>query len=96
MSLHDLHASAWIRVLIHGGGGAARAATTWARANAVPIQEFRADHIRHPGVAYPFRNKLMLTEGQPDLVVATPGGPFGTADLLRRVRAANVKLWQLR
>lgn len=32
----------------------------------------------------------MLTDGQPDLVVAFPGGR-GTADMVRRARAAGVE-----
>lgn len=39
--------------------------------------------------AGPIRNQRMLDEGKPDLVVAFPGGR-GTADMVRRAKAAGV------
>jgi hypothetical protein len=39
--------------------------------------------------AGPIRNQAMLDEGRPDLVVAFPGH-HGTADMVRRARAAGV------
>ena len=43
--------------------------------------------------AGPIRNQAMLDEGRPDLVVAFPGH-HGTADIVRRARAAGIKVRQ--
>ena len=52
---------------------------------------FAADWGTHGKAAGPIRNQRMLDEGRPDLVVAFPGGR-GTADMVRRARAAGVKV----
>ena len=44
-------------------------------------------------VSGPIRNQAMLDEGRPDLVVAFPGH-HGTADIVRRARAAGIKVRQ--
>jgi hypothetical protein len=41
--------------------------------------------------AGPRRNKQMIEEGNPDLVIAFPGGR-GTADMINRARAAGVRV----
>jgi len=41
--------------------------------------------------AGPIRNQQMLDEGKPNLVVAFPGGR-GTADIVRRARAAGIEV----
>ena len=50
-------------------------------------------HAREPSPrgAGPERNARMLAEGRPDLVVAFPGGT-GTADMVRRAKAAGVRV----
>ena len=84
-------------VLIAGG---ARGADTLARkavvalGMAVAVQEFPADWDQHGKAAGPIRNQPMLDEGQPDLVVAFLSKPLaesrGTADMVRRAKAAGV------
>ncbi len=64
-------------------------AREWAEARRVPVQTFRPDWKRFRRAAGPIRNKQMITEGKPDLVVAFPGGR-GTANMVELARAAGV------
>ena len=78
--------------IIHGAArGADTLAAGWARSRGIPIAAYPADWKRHPRAAGPIRNQQMLAEGRPDLVVAFAGGA-GTADMVRRSRAANVRV----
>ena len=82
-------------VIIHGGAqGADRLAERWAFAHGVDSERFSADWEKHGKAAGPIRNQRMIDEGQPDLVVAFPGGK-GTADMIRRARAAGVDVVEL-
>jgi hypothetical protein len=92
-----------ISEMFHGGAkGADLLAATWAVArNAlrrdVPriiIHEFPADWDAHGKAAGPLRNQRMIDEGKPDLVVAFPGGS-GTADCVRRARAAGIPVQEV-
>lgn len=93
-------------VIEGGARGADRIAGYWARKNRIDNRKYYADwdNITHPqavvrvhrttGKKYDAaaggrRNQLMLDEGKPDLVVAFPGG-LGTADMVKRARAAGV------
>jgi len=76
-------------VLIHGGAsGADRLAGKWADVHGVPTIVFPANW-RQGKKAGPLRNRFMLSEGKPDLVLAFPGGR-GTADMVSVARAAGV------
>ena len=75
--------------------GGAQGVDRWAR-------EWRADRL-HPGKTYPaawdrdgkaagpIRNRRMIEEGRPALVVAFPGGK-GTANMVEQARAALIPL----
>lgn len=52
---------------------------------------YRAEWDKHGRAAGPIRNQRMLDEGKPDLVIAFPGGR-GTADMVRRAKAAGVEV----
>jgi len=81
--------------IIHGGAtGADALADDWAVVNWVPVDEFKADWARDGKAAGPLRNQRMLVDGRPDLVVAFPGGR-GTADMVRRARAAGVEVIEI-
>lgn len=81
-------------VLIVGdANGADMMARKWAKLSrrVVAIHHYAADWRNHGPAAGPMRNQRMLDEGKPDLVVAFSGGR-GTADMVRRARAAGVKV----
>jgi hypothetical protein len=66
-------------------------AIDWAVCNWCKWHEFPADWAKHGKAAGPIRNKQMLVEGKPDLVVAFPGGR-GTANMVKQAREANVEV----
>lgn len=79
-------------VVIQGGAaGADCIAREWCGSRGVPYDNFPADWKAHGKAAGPMRNQRMIDKGRPDLVVAFPGGR-GTADMVRRARAAGIKV----
>jgi hypothetical protein len=93
-TMDDLHAKTPIAEVIVGGAvGADTLAEHWAKDRRIPYRIFMADWATHGRAAGPIRNKAMLDEGKPDLVVAFPGGR-GTANMLSQARAASVRIWQ--
>lgn len=81
-----------ITTLIHGGApGADALAATWAIEHDITCSTYVADWFKHGRAAGPIRNEAMLIEGRPDCVVAFPGGR-GTADMVRRAKAAGVRV----
>lgn len=90
--LEDLHKNTPITLLIHGSAtGADQLASRWAAVYGVPRKPFPANWLKHGKAAGPIRNRQMLEEGKPDLVMAFPGGR-GTADMVRQATAAGVKV----
>lgn len=80
-----------IGVVIHGGApGADWLADCWGVDRGKGRERYTADWTRGPRGG-PERNARMIREGRPDLVVAFPGGR-GTADMVRRARAAGVEV----
>ncbi len=76
--------------IIHGNArGADTMADDWAVVHWCSTAVFPAFWRRDGKAAGPIRNQRMLVEGQPDVVVAMPGGA-GTADMIRRARKAGV------
>ena len=93
--LDDLHAHLGIVCVIEGSAtGADARAASWALKQGVPTETFPADWKTHGRAAGPIRNQRMLDEGRPDMVVAFPGGR-GTADMVRRAKAAGVPVVQV-
>lgn len=83
-------------LIIQGGAfGADACASEWAYKRDVPERQFLADWKKHGRAAGPIRNQQMLDEGQPDLVIAFPGGT-GTADMVRRAKFAGVRVIEVR
>ena len=81
-----------ITLLIEGGArGADYMARRFAEWQGIPVKTFPADWERHGKAAGPIRNKQMLDEGKPDLVVAFPGGR-GTANMIEQATAAGVRV----
>jgi len=78
--------------IISGGAtGADTLAVKWAQAHNVPFKVFPADWKSDGRAAGPIRNKRMLEEGSPDIVIAFPGGK-GTQNMIRQARNARVKV----
>ena len=71
--------------------GADMLARGWAKLNGIAVLDYPANWKVYGRGAGPIRNQDMLTFGQPDLVVAFPGGR-GTADMVRRAVRAGVPI----
>ena len=85
----DLH-------LVHGAAkGLDTLASEWAARNNVPQTPFPADWDQYGKAAGHIRNGQMLTEGNPTLVIAFPGGK-GTANMVEQARRAGVRVLDLR
>lgn len=80
--------------ILGGAPGADTLAEEWADVFGVRKRIYPADWETHGRAAGPIRNQRMLDEGRPDLVIAFPGGR-GTADMVRRARAAGVEVMQI-
>lgn len=81
-----------IEVLIHGAAeGADQLASMWAMQRGVKVMAYPAQWAKYGPSAGPQRNAQMLDVGRPDYVLAVPGGR-GTADMVRKAKAARVKV----
>lgn len=84
-----------ITCLIHGGAkGADSLAGEWAERIGIKVEVYPADWDKFGKAAGGIRNQQMLDEGDPDLVIAFPGGS-GTADMIRRSRKAGIEVLQV-
>lgn len=91
-TLDDLAKTEVVDCVIEGNArGADRIAGYWARRRGIPNHKFPADWAAHGRAAGPMRNRKMLNEGHPDIVIAFRGGA-GTADMVRQARAAGVRV----
>lgn len=101
-TLHEIHDRGGhpytneITNLIHGcAKGADSLAAYWCRhtythsGNPIVEHRYPADWFKYGKAAGPIRNKQMLLEGKPDLVVAFKGG-IGTANMVKIAREAQV------
>lgn len=93
--LNKLHDAKGIDVIMQGGArGADEIAAAWGSFNGVPVDTYEADWENQGSFAGPARNKRMLDEGKPDLVIAFPGGK-GTANMIRQARKAGVEVIEI-
>lgn len=84
-----------IDLVIHGKApGADMLAESWAKYRRRDCLAYPANWAKHGKAAGPRRNQKMLDEGQPEAVLAFPGGA-GTADMIRRAEAAGVPVYRL-
>lgn len=92
--LARIHRDSPISAIIQGGAsGADLLARCWAEMYGVKCITVPALWDEHGKAAGPIRNKRMLVDFKPDLVVAFPGGR-GTADMVRQAQEAGVKIRQ--
>jgi YspA, cpYpsA-related SLOG family len=82
--------------VIHGAEpkGADRCADQWAGFNRIDCRKFPAEWSVYRKGAGPLRNARMINEGQPDLVVAFPGGK-GTGNMKMQAEQAGIKIIDL-
>lgn len=94
-ALNGLHLTYGISMVITGGArGADKIAKKWAEAYNVLNKEVRAEWDKYRDAAGPIRNRRMLEENSPDLVVAFPGGP-GTANMVKQARQRGVRVMEV-
>ena len=83
-------------VIIHGAArGADTLADDYAREQELRVIRYPADWNTHKKAAGPIRNKLMLTDGQPHVIIAFKGGN-GTADMIRQGKKAGVPVYEVK
>lgn len=93
--LASLHAKLNFSFIIDGGAtGADACARKFRRITGLSGETYHANWFLHGKAAGPFRNRLMLVEGRPDLVIAMPGGA-GTSDMVRRAESAGVEVREI-
>ncbi len=93
-TLNDIDSIYGITEIIHGGAtGADKLAGRYAELTTKACKVFSADWNKHGKKAGYLRNKQMLEEGQPDLVVAFPGGK-GTQNMIDIAKKAGVEVKQ--
>lgn len=78
-------------VIEGGADGADQLARQWRVERGVRGETFLADWAAHGRAAGPLRNKAMLDEGAPDLVLAFPGGR-GTTNMVKQAEARGVRV----
>jgi hypothetical protein len=89
-TLTALHKKDRFHAVLEGGAdGADALGRQWAHGMGIRVETFEANWGAYGKAAGPMRNRRMLEEGRPDLIVAFPGGK-GTADMIWRGRQAGV------
>lgn len=95
-TLDHLKRDRGIKTVIEGAAsGADELANRWAARHSLATRRFKANWKAFGRPAGPIRNAQMLTEGQPDFVVAFEGGD-GTSDMIDKARAAGVEVLDYR
>ncbi len=81
-----------LTVLIAGcAKGVDTLALRWAMSRQVEFRGYPAKWNLNQHAAGPIRNSRMLEDAEPDLVIVFPGG-IGTADMMKKARAAGVRV----
>lgn len=76
--------------IIHGNArGADTFGALWGYRMGWKVEPYGAEWRKYGKAAGPIRNKQMLDEGKPDLVIAFPGGK-GTANMVQLAHKAGV------
>lgn len=92
--LDKVHRHRGITILIQGGAkGADLMAAQWARVRHIPVKEYPAQWEKYGKSAGYRRNRQMLQEEQPHVVIAFPGGK-GTDNMVELATKAGVKVYR--
>lgn len=95
--LSTLHFQRRISKLIHGAcRGADRMAGELARRLAIEVQEYPADWKKFGKRAGPIRNRRMLTDGRPNLILAFHDSlthSKGTRDMVESAMESSIEVW---
>jgi ABC-type Fe3+-hydroxamate transport system substrate-binding protein len=95
-SMLFLHEKTPFSCIIEGGArGADRGARTFAIYMNIPFETYFADWDKYGKGAGPIRNKQMIVEGKPDMVIAFPGG-HGTANMIKQATNAGIKIIEIK
>lgn len=81
-------------IVTGGATGADQIAEDYAIYKNIKLIVHRAKWSEHGKAAGPIRNKKMLTEENPDIVIAFPGGR-GTADMISQAKNFGVKVLEI-
>lgn len=93
-AFEEFHGACPVTCVISGwANGADTLGMEWAKSRAIKVEAYAPDWDRHGKKAGPIRNQRMLDEGQPDVVMALPGGA-GTAHMASIARKAGVEVIQ--
>jgi hypothetical protein len=94
--LDMLHAIHRFDLVIHGAArGADTMADNWAYSRHIDVQKYPAMWKQHGAkAAGPIRNRQMIDEGRPDLVIAFQGGN-GTANMRTQAHQRGLKVIDL-
>lgn len=79
-------------VIEGGADGADALAKAWREDRGVDGRTFKADWTGERRAAGPIRNKRMLDEGAPDLVIAFPPGPAGTYNMVKQAEERGIRV----
>jgi hypothetical protein len=81
-----------ISAIIHGGAnGADLLGERYARQNSIPVHRFPAEWSKYGKSAGPIRNRRMLRDGAPDLVIAfLAPNSRGTKDMIKVAEKAGI------
>ena len=85
-----------IDVIIEGEApGADTMALRWAKDSGIPVERYPAQWDKYGKSAGPIRNKQMLDEGKPDLVIAfhaNISASRGTKNMISQAQAAGIQV----
>lgn len=84
-----------IEIISGMASGVDSVAVDFAACNWMKTHEYLADWEKYGKAAGPIRNKRMLLEGRPDLVVAFPGGR-GTMNMIKLAKEAGVEVLEVK
>lgn len=87
----DEYAAGATLIIAGGAPGADTLAVRWAGSRNIPSTVFPARWNEYGKAAGMIRNRQMLVEGKPDLVIAFPGGN-GTLNMIKLATFAGVKV----